>query len=125
MSAKATKQRGAAILQITLDYIFVYAIEPPHQPNRWMRIVAQDTGSVMFGDWQGATSAFSPQTEIEIDQSGIDCTWTADGYSVPDYPSVPGEASPEPSVTPSGTPVNPYAMTGPNVPAGCHETTGT
>src|SRR5690349_4244730 len=38
MKASVIHQSGTPVLRITVDYIFVYAVEPPGDPARWMRI---------------------------------------------------------------------------------------
>ena len=48
---------------------------------------------------------------------------TTDGYSHPDYP-VSATAGAQPTVTPSGAPVDPYTAGQPRA-GGCQETTGT
>jgi hypothetical protein len=122
MHAKAGKDGKE--LDVSVDYLFVYPIEPPHRPDSWMRIVNEVAWTVAFADWQGASSSFAPWvTDTGVGGvAGADCG-TTDGYSHPDYPSsaVPGAT---PSVTPSGTPIDPY-VAGQSRTAGCQASTGT
>ena len=119
---EATTKAGFLDLDVNVDYIFVYPIEPPHQPTRWMRIVTQMAWTVIFSAWTGAATPFEPWVVFNESFAGTTCG-TTDGYLHPDYPGSQAGA-PAPSVSPSGTPVDPYAMatTG---PPGCQRTTGT
>jgi hypothetical protein len=53
---------GTTTLIGTVDYRFVYAVEPPHAPADWMRIVGQVSGYVEFNDWQTREGPFGPGT---------------------------------------------------------------
>ena len=44
MSARAATDQGDPVLDINVNYRFVYAIEPPHAPADWMRIVGAGDG---------------------------------------------------------------------------------
>ena len=72
-----------------------------------MRIVNEDQWTVQFGNWEGAATTFEP--------------WVEDGggYGHPDYPNLRA-AQP----TPTGTPVNPYALGQPGSGV-CRASTGT
>ena len=48
MKASVIHQSGTPVLRITVDYIFVYVVEPPGDPADWMRVVQQQTGTVDF-----------------------------------------------------------------------------
>jgi hypothetical protein len=121
MRAHATKDSGGyEVLAVNVTYIFVYPVEPPHQPTEWMRIVAKATWTVLFGDWQGAATSFEPWVENQGFVAGIKCG-TTDGYVHPDYRVA---AAAQPSVSPSGTPVDPYGMKS-SAGTGCQPTTGT
>jgi hypothetical protein len=37
MKASVIRQSGTPVLRITVDYIFVYVVEPPGDPAGWMR----------------------------------------------------------------------------------------
>jgi hypothetical protein len=124
MSAKTSVSQGQKELDVHLDYLFTYPIEPPGQPTEWMRIVAEAVWTVEFGNWQGASSTFTPSVQVDGGGfAGAQCD-TKDGYTHPDYPSQ--RTAPNPSSSPTGTPVNPYALSGPGGgPTGCQATTGT
>jgi hypothetical protein len=110
-------------LTIDVDYLFVYAIESPGQPNDWMRVVDQTTWNVSFGNWHGAAASFEPWvTSSGGGAAGTECGST-DGYSHPDYPAGAVDG-PRPTVTPSGPPIDPYVLG--RGPAGiCVPATGT
>ena len=112
-----------SVLLVTVhpfDYLFVYPVEPPHQPTSWMRVVNEESGSVDFANWAGATTTFAPWDQFNGSVSGALCG-TGDGYQHPDYPNDPAV---QPAVSPSGTPVSPYAL-GKSIPGTCQSTTGT
>jgi len=125
MRAQAVRVDGNLQLNIDVDYIFVYPIEPPHQPDDWMRIVNEVAWTVAFGNWKGVSSTFAPWVTSDGTTGGVagaDCGST-DGYSHPDYPASTA-AGAQPSVSPSGTPVDPY-VAGESREGTCQETTGT
>jgi hypothetical protein len=121
MSAKSVTEHGEHVLRVTVDYIFVYAIQPPHQPWDWMRVVAQESGSVEFGYWAQGRTPFDPWVLVAPFVAPADCA-SNDGYVHPSYPG-----SPPSSVRPSGKPVDPYAMNSapPGPGTDCQATTGT
>jgi hypothetical protein len=124
MSAQATKVNGYPELDIDLDYTFVYPIQPPHQPDNWMRVVNEVAWTVHFGSWQGVASSFAPwftSSTTVGGAAGTNCGET-DGYSHPAWPVT--TSGPQPTVTPSGTPVDPYKA-GQTRTADCQSTTGT
>ena len=125
MRAQITAKDGQNELDVDTDYIFVYPVEPPHRPTAWMRVVAQASWTVSFADWTGGATAFEPWVdETGGGVAGTECG-TADGYEHPDYPGSPKTGA-QPS--PSGTPIDPYAL-GQEQPDGtsseCRATTGT
>jgi hypothetical protein len=124
MSAKAAN-KGSEELIVSTDYLFVYAIEPPHHPDDWTRIVNEVAWTVAFADWQGAASTFAPWVNNVIGEGGVAGAYcgTKDGYSHPDYPS-PASPGATPSVSPSGPEVDPY-VAGQSHHQGCQATTGT
>jgi hypothetical protein len=69
MKASVIRESGAPVLRITVDYIFVYVVEPPGDPADWMRVVQQQTGTVDFARFEegaapssrGTASAARPQ----------------------------------------------------------------
>lgn len=120
MSAIATKDSGGyPILQVKLDYLVVYAIEPPEKPADWMRVVSHFYGTVDFGSWRDADTPFEPWWDAAPGTAGALCG-TRDGFNHPDYPD--GTSG---SVAPSGAPVNPYSFAAPSGNGGCQATTGT
>ena len=124
MHAKAVNKNGWE-LDVSVDYLFVYPIEPPHRPGDWMRVVNEVVWTVAFANWQGSGSSFAPwvnSTSSRGGVSGADCGAT-DGYSHPDYPvnTVPSTQS---SASPSGSPINPY-VAGQTMNGTCQQTTGT
>lgn len=120
MSAAAAKDsNGYPILRVTVDYIVVYAIEPPRAPADWMRIVAQFQGTVDFGAWAQADTPFEPVWRAGPSVAGIRCGMK-DGFVHPDYPSGP----PDTAVA-TGPAVNPYAFGEPGQSDTCQPTTGT
>jgi hypothetical protein len=121
MYAKAVRNRdGSDELDVHVDYLFVYPIEPPGQSDKWMRVVAEDTWLVQFADWNGAATTFAPWVDTGGGVAGIVCG-AKDGYQHPDYPV---EVATQPAASPSGTAVDPYAI-GHSSGGGCHPTTGT
>ena len=126
MHAKAIKgSDGQDELDISVDYTFVYPIEPPHQPDNWMRIVNEVTWTVGFANWQGAATTFAPWIEASSGTggvSGIVCG-TEDGYWHPAYP-VTASVSASASASPSGSPVDPYVPGQVRV-GSCQPVTGT
>jgi hypothetical protein len=121
MIAQATND-GSSLLDIHVDYLFTYAAEPPHHPEDWMRLVSEEAWIVSFGDWQGAATPFEPWFSIDGDDgvAGNSCG-NKDGFVHPDWPS---NRQAEPSVSASGTSVDPYAL-GQSRSATCQGTTGT
>lgn len=120
-----TDKEGNRQLEIDLDYLFVYPVEPPHDPASWMRVLDEVAWTVTFGDWQGAATPFEPSVGDTGNVGGVSgaICGTTDGYQHPDYPNnLP--ASAQASSSPSGTPVNPYEM-GKPVTGSCEATTGT
>ena len=111
---------GSDQLDIRLDYLFVYPVEPPHRPASWMRVVDEAQWTVRFANWQGSATTLTPWVDDGGSVSGALCG-TADGYQHPDYPNEP-EA--QPGASPTGAPVDPYVM-GQPVSGTCRATTGT
>jgi hypothetical protein len=119
MRASTATVSGIEVLRVTLNYLFVFAVEPPGNPAAWMRIVQQQYGTVDFGRWDSLGSSFEPWFSASGSTAGALCG-ERDGYIHPDYPN-----GPPPSVQPSGTPEDPYSLATPSATAGCHQTTGT
>ena len=121
MSARPIRESGTVALAIVVNYIFAYAIEPPHDQANWMRLLDHQYGSIDFAPWDDPGGALEPWDRTIIGHAGIQCG-TIDGYIHPDYPS---ERSANPSE--SGPVINPYS-TATSIPGGgavCGRTTGT
>lgn len=103
MSAEVVLVQGRETLAVSVDYRFVYPVQPPGEPADWMRVIAQFTGTVEFGHWAGATSALAPWVAWSQSDAGTSCD-TTDGYIHPGYQNSAPDA-----VQPSGAPVDPYA----------------
>jgi hypothetical protein len=118
MSAGETVLFGRKALRVKVDYLFVYAVEPPGHPDDWMRIVVQDYDTLDFAQWFNPGGSLEPWlTSAGGSTAGGQCGMT-DGYVHPAYPN--GARS---GVQPSGAPVDPYLQT-PSF-SGCRATTGT
>jgi hypothetical protein len=119
MSASVAKESGTEVLRITVDYLFVFAVEPPGDPADWMRVVQQQSGTVDFAQWDDPGGPLEPWFGVTGSPAGARCD-TRDGYVHPDY-----STGPPSTVQPSGPPVNPYSMATTAPGAGCQVTTGT
>jgi len=119
MKASVVHESGTPVLRITVDYIFVYVVEPPGDPAGWMRVVQQQTGTVDFARFDEGGGSFEPWYSVSGTTAGVQCA-TRDGYIHPDYPSGPPD-----TVRASGKPVNPYSLATPSAGAACQNTTGT
>jgi hypothetical protein len=121
MSATTAVSSGTTVLRIKVNYLFVYAVEPPGLPSDWMRVVDQEYGYVDFATWDDPGGPLEPWTQITGSTSGVQCG-TTDGYIHPDYPNGPPSR-----VQPSGSPVNPYSTAPPDNSGTykCRNTTGT
>ncbi len=122
MSARSAVDKGSTILDIDVNYRFVYAVEPPHAPADWMRVVGQVAGYIQFGHWQGQ-EAGGPLQPWDVTaypaEAGTRCD-TTDGFGHPDYPGAPLD-----KVQPTGAPFNPYSMSNPDTTGVCRRITGT
>lgn len=120
MSARSAMDQGDTVLDIDVDYRFVYAVEPPHAPADWMRVVGQVNGYFEFSTLQDPGGALQPWVASAVPaEAGIRCA-TTDGYIHPDYPS-----GPPLKVQPSGAPIDPYSLNNPASHLVCENTTGT
>jgi hypothetical protein len=120
MSARSAVDRGNTVLDVDVNYRFVYAVEPPRAPRDWMRVVGQVTGYIEFSDWQGPGGPIQPWDVSAIPaEAGIRCGMP-DGYIHPDYPG-----GPPGKVQPSGARINPYSMSNRDTTGVCQPTTGT
>jgi len=123
MSAASAHVSGGTALVVTVNYLFVYAIERPGNPADWMRIVSHVHGQIQFAPWNEVNGQLTPWDLAAAGQAGSFCGST-DGYIHPDYPSVAALPGAHPS--PSGPAINPYSFTA-TLPRGinCGNTTGT
>jgi hypothetical protein len=112
LSAATASESGTGVLRISLDYDFVYVIEPPGSPARWRRIVQERYGSVDFARWDDPGGQLEPWVRIGFGTAGGLCG-KRDGYIHPDFPQ-----GPPPSVRPSGAPQDPYSLATPAASAG-------
>jgi hypothetical protein len=120
MSARSATDQGNPVLHINVDYRFVYAIEPPHAPADWMRVVGQVLGYVEFDNSQDPGGPLQPWDITAFPaEDGVRCGMP-DGYDHPDYPN-----GPPLKVQPSGAPVNPYSLNNPRDTRVCQRITGT
>jgi hypothetical protein len=119
MTAKVVTASQRTALQISSDYIFVYAVQQPGAPASRVRIVAQQYATVQFAQWTDPGGSLQPWiTDFGASYAGAQCG-QADGFVHPAFPSVgPG------SVAPSGPPVDPYKL-GPPSTKGCQAVTRT
>lgn len=102
MSAHAVTDSGSPELDIDVNYIFAYAIEPPGRPSDWMRFFASDYDSYAFAPFDDPGGPLEAWDQSVIGTYGAVC-YTPDGYQHPDYPSMR-----VPNPKQSGTPVDPY-----------------
>lgn len=123
MSAQTSVSDDQKELDVHVDYLFTYPVEPPHLPADWTRVVAQAKWTVSFGNWAGGATTFEPWVDnTGGDVAGVECA-TTDGYEYPDFPAA-AAAAPQPSASPSGTPIDPYEL-GHVASFPCQATTGT
>jgi hypothetical protein len=120
MSARTAVIKGNTVLDIDVNYRFVYPVEPPHAPADWMRVVGQVAGYIQFDDWLDPGGPLQPwDVSADPAEAGTRCGMT-DGFIHPDYPGGPAG-----KVRPSGAPINPYSMNNPARTGVCQPTTGT
>jgi hypothetical protein len=118
MTSRESTDQGRTVLDVDVNYHFVYPVEPTHDPAAWMRVVLQIGGYLEFADWQGSGGPLQPWAETQNFRAGGKCG-VPDGFIEPDFPAgSPGK------VQPSGTPIDPYAPKIPSI-TGCRATTGT
>jgi hypothetical protein len=119
MSARAVTRSGTVVLAIEVNYLFAYAVEPPHEPTDWTRIVDHEYGTIDFAHWDGRAGALQPWDNATIGRAGAQCG-TGDGYIHPDYPS---DRSID--TAPSGPVINVYSLTPRSASTSCGRSTGT
>jgi hypothetical protein len=119
MSARVGTSQGQTQLFVDVDYRFVYAVEPPHDPAEWMRVVGQESGYEGFNNLQDPSGPLELWFNAVPSEAGTLCDST-DGYSRPQY----ADSRPD-TVQPSGPAIDPYSMNNPKPSNGCGLTTGT
>jgi hypothetical protein len=85
MSARAVTESGAAVLTVDVSYLFAYAVEPPHDPAGWTRVVSHLNGSVDFAWWDDPGGPLEPWDRTVVETTGLRCG-TGNGYIYPVYP---------------------------------------
>jgi hypothetical protein len=85
MSARAARGAGGPVLAVDVNYFFSYAVEPPHDPSDWTRVVDHVYGTFDFTPSQNG-GALEPWDRVAVTNSGISGCGTADGYIHPAYP---------------------------------------
>ncbi len=121
MSAAAADFDARQVLQVRTDFLFVYPVQQPGEPDSRMRIVVRYIATVDFGNWDdAATGPLQPWISSQDGGvAGIRCGIN-DGFVHPYYPGGPPD-----SVQPSGRAYNPYNLRQPWPSATCAPTTGT
>jgi hypothetical protein len=121
MSAGIATSDGIEVLRVKVDYLFVFAIEPPGKPADWTRIIQQRYGYVDFAQWDDPGGALEPWITVSSETAGGMCD-SRDGYIHPDFPQ--GALD---SVKPSGKPQDPYSLATPSATDqfSCHPVTRT
>jgi hypothetical protein len=114
LSAKVAHVSGMTVLAVVVNYLFAYPVARPGTPADWMRIVDHETGSIDFGNWQGPSGPFAPESLTQTANAGAYCAFQ-DGYIHPDYP-----APHIPDTHATGPVVDPYSTA---LPPGQHEAT--
>jgi hypothetical protein len=112
MSAAVVHESGGVVLAVSIDYIFAYPVEPPGQPDDWMRVDARQFGSFDFAQWDDPGGPLEAWDQDVDGSAGGQCG-IPDGYIRPDYPS-------DRQPAPSGPVINPYgplATASPGSPA--------
>jgi len=103
MSAQTAHEANGTVLAVQVNYLFAYAVEPPGQPDDWMRVIDHQYGSFDFAHWDTPSGPLEPWDQTIIGNAGIQCG-TTDGYIHPAYPSERSSGATE-----SGPAVNPYS----------------
>jgi hypothetical protein len=120
MSARSGLDDGHPVLDVDVNYRFVYPVEPPRAHQDWMRVVGQVTGYIEFENVQDPGGPLQPWVVSAFPaEAGTRCGVT-DGYIHPYYPGGPAATA-----KPTGATVNPYAMNNPPLTGSCQPTTGT
>jgi len=121
MRAMTARDRGRHVLRIHADYVFVYAVRRPGQPQTRILIVELEVVNVDFAPWNdpgglleawwlpaGAGGAASARCDGR------------DGFVHPDFPGIMAAGQ-----RPAGAQVNPYQLKHAPFRGACQATTGT
>ena len=120
MSARAATSGGSKVLDVDVNYRFVYVVEPPGDPQDWMRIVGQVSGYIEFFNRQDPAGPLQPWiVSAYPSEAGAQCA-TTDGFIHPDYSS-----GTQASVRPTGPAIDPYSMATPRHAGTCQLVTRT
>jgi hypothetical protein len=120
MSAQEATDQGSRVLDINVNYRFVYPVEPPRDPAAWMRVVGQVSGVIEFNTFSDPGGALLPWvTSAYPSEAGKRCD-VHDGFIHPEY-----TVDAPDKVKPSGTPIDPYSLKIPKFNGACAMTTGT
>ena len=101
MTAATAVKFGDKVLHVHVNYLFAYAVEPPGQPAKWMRLVVHRTDDFYFAHWDGSAAPFQPWVESDYGQTPVLCV-TADGYVHPDFAKS--------SSSGKGSAIDPYSL---------------
>jgi len=118
MTASVTTVNGRPALQISVNYLFVYAVEQQGSPGSRVRVVAHERAVVRFAQWDDPGGILEPWvSDFGDGYANAQCE-TTDGYVHPAFPQVGSGA-----VEPSGKPVDPYNLATPQSTQNCQRIT--
>ena len=119
MSARAVTESGTPVLAVSVDYLFTYAVQSPHDPTDWTRVAIRQHGSVDFAQWDDPGGALEPWDKTVIETAGLQCG-PGGGYVYPNYPT---DRSVDAAQT--GPVIHPYPAASPaSVSAACAPAVG-
>ncbi|GAA3554452.1 hypothetical protein GCM10022419_038570 [Nonomuraea rosea] len=105
----AYKKDGHTGAELTTNYLVVYAVHPPGDPGRTIRLVRHHQGSVlMYRDTRGAVT-WVGEWGGSVTPAGCG-TRREDGFVRPHYPG-----SAQDGERPTGTPIDPYDLDQPRL----------
>jgi hypothetical protein len=119
MTARTVERSGTVVLAIMVNYLFAYAIEPPHHAADWMLVVDHQYGDIDFARWDDPGGALEPWDHAIIAKADVQCG-AGDGFIHPAYPSEQSIETRQP-----GPAVSPYSMAPPPRGLVCSPTMGT
>jgi hypothetical protein len=117
-TAATTSPGPVHVLRVTVDYLFVYAVERPGMPSTRTRVILRDTRYIDFGHWDSLSGPLQPWWDVHPSVAGVQCAST-DGYLHTDF-----RQAPDGRARPTGAPVDPYNQSAPP-PPGCRTVTRT